>query len=291
MRNRYDCLIFGAGTVGYWVVKELSGSFFRDRIERLVIVDRSRVKTKSAITCPEYGRNSAHGRFKSSALAELARDWFERPDLEIEGVNGCIEEFPWDRFVRKRNRSFREPETDLGGPETFLFVGLDDWSSRVVACGDVRRAASRLAEDSDPHRPLIPALQIGLDRNEASVFIFGSDCTDPCPACGLPFLPETEPCVVFDERGRLLRGNLRREARAAARTAVEGAQRLAVGDRSLLNTKTSLFLDPESERFRIVRRLCVRRERCWGPHDEAAPVSWEGKLERFHFPRGGEHDQ
>lgn len=257
--KKLSLIIAGAGTVGYWTAKVFSESRLRGRIARITIADGSRIRPQNAVTCPGYARHA--GRPKCERLAELARGWFGRRALRVSAVMGDVEELNWPGLLA----------ADVQGGAALVIAGLDDWSSRLSVCGDIRAARGP--------RPPALLVQIGLDRDRAALAVLGTSPRDPCPACGLSFLPETEPCVLLDEKRRPARGDLRSEARAAARLAARVAVGLPTLPRRWLNTKTNLFRERGGRGFGRFTRPARRTDGCIGPHSRSRPVRWEGVLE------------
>ena len=248
----------GCGTAGYWIVHALVQSKVIAGLERIILCDRAVIREKNRLSCPGY---KTHGQSKSLRLAELGRRWSET-DLVFEAFEGYAEELPWDHILRSDEDSI------------FVLVGLDNWSSRLGVTEDLRVV--------QPQRD-VPLIQVGLDRGQGSVAVFGSAWCDPCPACGLPSsLPEPEPCIAFGPGKQLLRGNLHREAQAAA-DFVRGIIEESFTPQGLarwLNTKTNIVLtEPHGEHMDLFTRSCRKTAGCNGPHGPAVTVRWNEILE------------
>ncbi len=249
-------ILLGAGTVGYRCLEAVAESPVGRLVKRLIICDHAGIRQANATTCPLY---AAHvGEAKCNRLSALALDWFgdSRPRITTQPCR--VESLKWDSLL--------SPSGDGGRRCEIVLVGLDDWGSRLVACEDIRaHAASRAAAG--------PTLvQIGLDRGQASIAVFGSAYADPCPACGKRTLPVSEPCVVLAERGGLLRGDLRNEAVAAARQFSMIAEDLASPQPRWLNRKANLVI--RADRCDVFSRPAERQGTCFGPHAPVGPIRW-----------------
>ena len=290
-RDAVTALVLGAGTVGFWLTRTIFSSAaafpkrgeaaLAVRINHLLICDRARIGATSGVTCPDYAGEEVRGAWKCERLGELVGEWCGRSGPAVETFAGAVEDLGWDRLAPA------SPGPDGGvhapGGMLLVFVGLDRWSSWLAAVEDSRRFAARF------ERVLL--VQIGLDRGQASLAVLGSEWEDPCPACGLAYLPDPESCVAYTTDRRLLRGNLHAEACAAAEVAVEIAGAFLDGDEELRNRKMYLFQRPavysggEPERSRLgFQRFQIPARRfaeCCGPHSPHTPLRWEGVLEPF----------
>jgi hypothetical protein len=244
--------VLGAGTAGYWFCRTAASLPLGERIREVTVVDRARIREVNAITCPAY--EGAIGCCKADRLADLIRSWFPASGLCVRSAAGEVEDIDW-------------PALAGGGQRVIVAVGLDNWSSRVTVVSDLRAAKPEHT---------VPVIQIGLDRDEASVAVYGSDWTDPCPACGKQVLPASTPCVVFTAGGELARGTLHDEARAAGRHAAWIAARFLDGGTEVVNTKTSLVRTSAGAEFTAFTRPARREESCAGAHDPATPQRWTG---------------
>jgi len=250
----------GAGTVGYWVTLALARSRTRRTLAAVVICDRAAIRARNAITCPAYAGRV--GQAKADRLAELVRDEVA-PPTRVGPLVDEAENIDWPGI--------------LGGPRagaghrTVVLVGLDRWQSRLIVAEDLRRAAG----DSGSQAVLV---QAGLDRGQASVGVFGCELADPCPACGLPALPQPEPCVVLGADGRLVRGDLHPEAAAVGRfvrQVVEDLLADPASGRDWISTKSNLVAPPRpGGEYRRFTRTCRVVPGCLGPH-AAAPIAWD----------------
>lgn len=266
--NVVDLVVLGAGTAGYWFTSTIASSPLAGRIAGLAICDRGVIGRASGITCPDYSGDERLGRPKCDRLAELAPHWFSPHTLRIETYHGAVEDLQWRRLFTPRERA----SGDRGRSLLVGVIALDRWSSRLAAVEDARSMAEASGDD-------VLLLQIGLDRGQASLAAFGSTWTDPCPACGLAFLPETESCVAYTTDHELVRGNLHAEAQAAARLAVEIIEDGLRGGRSWVNTKTFMFERPDEIDYRRLACAARRFPECCGPHASATALRWEDLLE------------
>ena len=244
MSARYAITFVGCGTANYGAALEFQSSgLLRDAAE--TAIDVGIVREANVITCPSY--KDYVGQPKVDAL--LASTGALRLHAPVETV-------AWDRVI------------PAGVERAVVNVGLDRWAPRLIVAEDLRRHAETTGRQ-------IILIQIGLDRGEASVAAYGCLPADPCPACGHAVLPESQPCVVPDGRGGLLRGNLHAEARAAARWAVRIARGFLARGRAcdLLNTRTNLYGIGDGGPGRLTR--AVRRDpQCLGPHGGPDPIRW-----------------
>jgi hypothetical protein len=212
--------------------------------------------------CPQYRDHI--GKHKCNCLARLAVEWFSPSRPRFSTMDCRVEALRWGRIL--------DP-TPLGeGRYVVVLAGLDNWGSRVLAMEDVRRHFS--SQEASGHKTAF--IQIGLDRGQASIAVFGIGYDDPCPACGKQSLPEPEPCVYLGENGRLLRGNLRQEAQAAARQFCKIVEDLAEpsGQSTWLNRKANLTVDLSSGRGELITRPTEHQPDCLGPHSNVGPIRW-----------------
>ena len=259
MSGECTIVVCGCGTAGYWVTRSLVRPPTMELETCMVFCDRAEIREANVITCPEYATS---GQPKSARLARLARRW-SHAGIDARAVQGSVERLAWNSILS-------------GVGKTLVIMGLDNWPSRLTVAEDVRRfCASR-------HGTYIPIIQIGLDCGQASVAVFGSDFDDPCPACGLPSLPDPEPCVLMTADGKLLRGNLHAEAQTAARFVGRITHDCLALNRvgRWINTKTNLILTREREQGpNVFTRRCRKVRGCLGPHDRATPVRWSDLLD------------
>lgn len=208
--------------------------------------------------------------------------WMERlggPSNEGFGQPHYVVDRPGERKTNPAEQglfsSVPNPAFSSGGAMIAL-IGLDDWDSRLCAIEDLRRVASEAPAGARLAGAL--AIQVGLERGQAQVSVFGPLWDDPCPACGLSVLPRKEPCVALDGEGRLLRGDLQREARAAALLVREiVADCLTAGTISpqWVNTKTNLWAAEGAEDFQRLTHRGRRCPSCLGPHSPNTPLRWD----------------
>jgi len=251
----------GCGTANYEVVRQLPGSPAAAGLVRVTLCDKGTVEPNNAVTCPDYADHV--GRFKCDCLANLVRP--RLPGPAIQAIAGLVEQIEWPQILHA--------PASGGRPWTFVIVGLDEWPSRLVVADDLRRFSTR---------GRIVLVQIGLDKDQAQVCVYGSRWTDPCPACGLGALPMSEPCVVY-QGGELRRGTLRREATAAGQWVHRIlAEQLGLvrPTRNWINTKTNLAATrPGSDDFDPLTRTCRRQPGCLGPHAPGADARIHRMLE------------
>lgn len=258
-------VLSGNGTVGYWTAKRLAGSRLRGRLSRIVLVDSDRIEPRNGLTCPEY--RGHEGRPKSERLAELLCGPWSRGRLpETAAVARDVEDVNWQALIPVRGSD----EVDAA----VVIAGLDDWNSRLNLCAALRAGA----------RSRVPTMlvQIGIDRDQAAAACLTDEPDAPCPACGMSYLPEKQPCVIL-RNGRSLRGDLHAESRAAARLAERMCAAFAAGSVEWLNTKSNLYRKRGTRRFRRLTRPCRAVRGCWGPHGGDPPLGWNGVLD----PMGG----
>jgi len=262
VEKRWRLIDLGCGTVGVACLRAVFRSPAASSLEALLVADRDRIHPNNAVTCPEFTADH-RGRPKVDRMAELVGQWQKEPAFKTATFFGDAEDIDWRRVLAEDNRASR-PEL------TVVLCGLDDWQSRLIVVEDLRTVGPIVATE-------IVCVQVGLDRDQAVVGVFANAWDSPCPACNLSHLPQPEPCIVFSENGRLLRGDLRREARAAA----EIVARIVTdcvqgGSADWLNTKTTLAaFGAETREFNVHTRPRVREPGCLGPHGEATPVRWD----------------
>lgn len=249
-------IVLGAGTAGYWATRELcrrpvAGGSWR----RLVLVDLAVVKATSGVTCPAYRHRL--GRPKAEVLRDLASRW-SQSRVPASALVGDVRDLGWPDML----------DGDAGVLNVVV-VALDDWAARLAAVDDARRAAVKRRVDR------LVFIQVGLDRGSAQVAVYGSRFEDACPACGLAALPQREPCVALTADGALVRGNLRGEARAAARLVRRIiADELGPAGR-WVNIKSQLRAAADAlgrRRYKTTSHVARRTPRCLGAHDPAPPV-------------------
>ena len=263
MNDSWTLVACGCGTVNYWNLRALAGVNRVEQPSRVILCDSAQVRRQNAITCPGYAEVDGP---KCHGMAQLARERLP-PEVDIQPVYGHVEQLEWDRILGDADVSGRR--------KTIVIVGLDRWTSRLAVVEDLRHHAASVPAS-------VMLIQVGLDRAQASVAVFGCRYTDPCPVCGIDSLPGPEPCVVLTAENGLLRGNLRNEAKGAA-----GLVRQIIVDHvgpngacGWLNTKTNLILSsPGEQRQKTFTRSCRMRADCFGPHSPAAPIRWDRRLE------------
>jgi hypothetical protein len=255
-------ILLGAGTVGYHCLNVLSGAVIARLVKRIVICDCATIHPKNAITCRGYRGHLKEP--KCNCLAALAIEWFPTSRPRISPMHCRVEALRWDQVLA--------PIRTCDEQFTIVLAGLDNWDSRLVAMEDLRRYVwSREGRSRGT-----AFVQIGLDRGQASIAVFGTGYEDPCPACGKQVLPGSEPCVLFTGAGRLLRGSLRREARAAAGQFCQIVEHLAQPTHcaTWLNRKANLVIGgPEGTKALFTRRVDWQSG-CFGPHSAAGPIRW-----------------
>lgn len=257
-------VLLGAGTANYHILAQLAHSSQLARLIRhIVICDRATIRVENAITCPLY-RGHVHEP-KCSRLGALAVRRFGVAKPLISTIHRRVEEVSWDDVLAPGSVRHRRM--------IFVLIGLDNWQSRLTAMEDLRRHTVTHPD----HRDTLVFIQVGLDLSQASIAVLGASYDDPCPACGKHGLPEPQPCVARTQERRLLRGNLRCEARAAGRCVRRIVEDLALRTprSTWLNTKTNLVADPGARIFRQFTRSCQYQVQCLGPHNSAGPLRWE----------------
>jgi len=256
----WDLIMLGSGTAGYWAANLLLRRPAGSGPRRLVLVDRSPVKPNSLITCPEYRGHV--GEPKCAVLARLASSWAATTTLQpvIESVFADVRALDWPGIL----------SASACAPLVLAVVALDDWAARLGAIEDARRAALG-------GRARLLFVQVGLDRDQAQLAVYGQSLDDPCPACGMSCLPQTEPCVVLTSRGTLLRGDLHAEACAAARLLRRIVRVELIRPGTWLNVKANLHAAADNagrQRWSIRIHRAARAAGCFGAHDAAPPVAW-----------------
>jgi len=255
----------GCGTVNHHNVEAL----FNDPTVAAAVtafdtVDYQTVSQRNGLTVPWL--RGHEGESKAVCLRDRAMALSGRPlagaahDQYVETVDGS-------RLLAGR------PRDASAGRMVFVLIGLDCWSSRVSAVSDLRHAAAAA------HGELL-IVQAAVDCGQAQVSIFGPRWQDACPACGLLALPAAEPCVVLREGGRLLRGDLRCEAAAAAAEVLAVVKHcLAHGTTSRWrNLKINLMSAGAGGEFARFVRARPMVSGCWGPHSPHTPLRLEELL-------------
>ena len=250
----WTLVIVGCGTVGYWAARNLCRSPLASALGRAVMVDHDEVSDTNAYSCPNYRGRS--GLLKPHVLGRLMAGPWGLAHVELLPLCHEVERVDWAQLI------------DQADGLVCVLMGLDNWDARVRAVRDVRNA---LVDRPDAD---VLTIMCAVDRSLAQVSVFGMGFGDLCPACGLASLPHPEPCILFNAQGELVRGNLRREARAAAQLASEIiASHLADGGSQWTNTKSNLTLAPHSGQ--VIHRMTRQRTRskpCFGAHE--APINW-----------------
>jgi hypothetical protein len=263
MNHGWTLVVCGCGTANYWIVYTLVRSGCSEGLARLILCDSALIRKKNEITCPAYKHA---GRPKSYMLTELVQQWLSTR-VDIRAMHGCVEQIQWEYILK--------PEEVAQGHKLIVVAGLDRWTSRMVLAEDLRHYKSRTLAD-----PLL--IQVGLDRRQASVAVFGCSFSDPCPACGLGSLPDPEPCVVVTAEEKLLRGNLHSEASAAAvlvRQIISDHIRVKCPS-VWINTKSNLTKSSsDKQKYDRFTRSSQMVPGCYGPHKAATPIRWDLMLE------------
>jgi len=245
-------------------VNALTKSLFVNQLAELLICDKARIRKTNTITCPLYADHV--GEYKSECLTHLARQGLgKHTAIKAHSLVSWIEKLDWYDLLDSR--------TDEGG-HIVVLVGLDNWSGRLSVTQDIRAYAA--ARPNWAER--ITQIQIGIDRCQASVSVFGSSFAQVCPACGKAQpLPTPEPCACFNERRELVRGTLLPEASSAAQAACYLIGAILSGQRAAwINTKTNLVghesdpcLSPK------LTRVCQSTPGCLGAHTPVSPLRWD----------------
>jgi len=255
---RWNLVAAGCGTVNLACVRELARGAAAEGLDSVTLIDPAAIREVNAITCPEYA--GSEGTHKVERLAELLHRWHE--GSTVEALPKDVEDVDWKGLLAPG---------DASGPTArpvVVLIGLDDWQSRLHVIEDLRHAAQGRSE-------ILP-VQAAVERDQAQVTVFGNRWQDACPACGLLELPASEPCALYSDEGQLVRGDLQREARAAAELVAEiVADHLAANGApcTWARTKTNLHaVRPGSRRFKRHTRPRVGLSGCLGPHSEATPL-------------------
>ena len=269
MKNKgsYKVEVYGCGTVGYWTTLILAHNLAAASMDSLTLIDRDHISEANAITCPQY---SGHvGWAKTARLGEIARPLLGSK-TRVRAFCKDVQCLDWSEIVGNARQGMR-----------VAIIGLDDWQARLTVIEGLRVVASEGGGDA-------LVIQVGLDKDQAGVCVFGCEWNDPCPACGLPTLPANEPCVVQDPERRLLRGNLQREAQAAAALVCQiiAEHCNAAGSSPWTNTKTNLIaVRPGVTEFRHFRRARMRMSSCLGPHSAQGPINLSGIVQEVSHGR------
>ncbi|MFH1920801.1 MAG: hypothetical protein ABIP48_13035 [Planctomycetota bacterium] len=259
--QRWSLVAAGGGTVILAFLRVLARAGVAKGLDRVSLIDPAVIREVNALTCSEYAGHC--GKTKVDRLAELLGQWLEGVKTAI--LPHEVENVDWTRLLGAGD----DAEAPAG--PVIVLIGLDQWQSRMNLIEDLRHAAAG--------KPGVLAIQVAVERDQAQVSVFGNRWEDPCPGCGLLQLPASEPCVLFQADGELVRGNLGREAGASAVLAVRiVTDHLAANGSagSWVNTKTNLHAVGRGDhRFHRYTRERVRTEGCLGPHGEATPIRLE----------------
>jgi hypothetical protein len=246
--DEYDLVVTGVGTVGSAVALALARGAAAPR--RMVLVDGADIKPESGITCPIYrGRSGPKARVLRDELLGSGRG------IEVHARVQRVQDLEGEGLFRRETRAV-------------VVMALDDHRARLHVVERIREFLKKRRVAG------VLIVEAAVDRGLGQVAAYGTRHRDPCPACGLLVLPESEKCVAWS-RGRLVRGTLRREAAAVAATAekvVRGFLRSGPGSR-WVNSQTII----ELKRGKVSRRTWFQRRRvegCFGPHFAAAPIDW-----------------
>jgi hypothetical protein len=255
----FQLVMIGCGTVNHHNAEVLFPN--RSLAAHLLAFDTVDCKTvseRNGHTVPWLWGHE--GEPKAVCLRERVMAQLGRP-LEGAAYYQDVETIDWNHLLASRCRG------PCDGRMVFVLMGLDNWSARVSAVTDIRHAVA--AVDAD-----VLVVQAAVDRGQSQVSTFGPCWADPCPVCGLLAAPATEPCVVFREGGRLLRGDLQREASAAAAqvlTVVKDC--LDAGSISQWrNRKINLVSNGTQREFARFTRARSMVSGCWGPHSPHTPL-------------------
>ena len=256
--REWTLAVVGCGTVGHWGSLDLMSSGAADRLTGATFIDRALIRERNAITCPGYAGHA--DRPKSERLEELARRLI-RGQTRTRSVICGVDRIDWGDVLPAGGADGRRAN--------IVLVGLDDWGARLTVAEDLRRHAAGAGIE-------VVSIQIGLDKGQAQVCVYGSRHADPCPACWLPSLPGKQPCVVFTSDNALLRGDLHREAREAARLVRRIVTDLLRGSEAWTNTKTNLTAGGRVRGGfeRLTRERCRMMPGCHGPHFARGPMRW-----------------
>jgi len=253
-KRHYRLVMAGTGTLGLAAARALFHGPFELWPREVLAIDCGSIEEHNAITYHEYARYL--GWRKALAAEDLIRVW-TGGRVRTGVFDGYVEDMAWKPWLLSG-----EP-----GELLVALAGLDDFQSRICLVQDLREAAAGQPRE-------VIHVQVGLARNMGVVSTFGNRLEDPCPACFLPHLPAREPCVVFGEGGRLLRGDLQREARACAELVAQivgGCLCGRIGRR--INRKTVLTASVNGFRRKTRRRR--RMPGCYGAHYRATPIRWD----------------
>jgi hypothetical protein len=250
-------IVMGCGTVGYSILSAFLLAPLAQKLSRVTLIDQGHVRPHNAITCPGY--TDFNGLSKPAALLGVCADRLP-PNLDVDLYCRSVEDLDWTTLLNRCSSAGRDD-----GP-VLVVMGLDDWQSRLCVIEALRGAQTRVTAR-------ITAVQVGLDRGEAQVSIFGNRWEDPCPACGLSVLPSSEPCVVNAGDG-LVRGDLKAEARVATGEVMRLAALVLADEEDLwVNTKINLVSANAAMQFVRYRRARHSMNRCVGPHASETPLS------------------
>jgi len=261
--NRWSLLAVGCGTANLACVRAVASGAVAEGLRWVGLVDPSAIRELNAVTCPEYAGHA--GRPKVERLAELVGEWLAPPPVAI--FPHYLEEVDWQQVLRVGSSDAEHGGGPPAGPLVVL-IGLDDWGSRLRLVEQLRHAAAL--------RPAILPVQVAVDRDEAQVTVLGNRWEDACPACGIFPLPQSEPCVLLGQGGQPVRGDLDREARAAAALVAEiVGDYVAAGGMGCFWVGRKTNLQAESPGSRRLARHTHGRTRvggCMGPHATATPI-------------------
>ena len=252
----------GCGTASYAVVRRLARSAPAKSLAGATFIDQASIRDNNIVTCKLYAGHV--GRPKSVRLAELMNDRLGGGAC-VKAEVASVESMDWHRAI-----SSADGTNGQNDAVPIVVIALDDWASRLCVIEDLRTVASDFAAG-------IISIQVGLDSGQAQVSVFGSAWNNVCPACGLLALPQKEACVLYTEKGNLLRGDLQREADAAALLVAEVIADHLTGPpaRDWANTKTNLTVDGlDGSHIRITRKR-YHVPGCLGPHSAVVPVRWD----------------
>jgi hypothetical protein len=266
-KKRWSLFLQGAGTVGYRIAYEVATSSLADFLERVVICDKADIRPCNAITCPEYEQRKGP---KSLILAGLMSRWMGRRKVPITPFNDDVGRLPWRELIY-------EGQVPRGTEPGQIIVaqGLDDWASRLIATQELREAMH-----DDPNADNVAIIQVGVDKNLASLAMYDCDFSQPCACCQVPgALPQKQACTALNAKGQPARGDLHAEAGAAARFVVKNmiASRLEPSERKRwMLQMIQLFRSHSTDaEFEMLELECELDPDCVGPHELVAPVFWE----------------
>ena len=257
--ERWSLVAAGCGTVNLACVRALAQAPIAEALDGASLIDPAVIRELNALTCPEYAGH--RDQYKVERLAELVRAW--RGELPITLSAQDVEDVDWKGLLEV------QVEGRAAARLIVVLIGLDNWQSRLNVIEDLRHTGS--AE-------VLP-IQVSVERDQAQVAVFGNRWADACPACPMAFVPPSETCTLFSPEGELVRGDLQREARAAAElvTRIVTDQLAANGTASSwVATKTNLHAErPGSRRFNLYTRTRIHMDNCNGPHSAATPIRWD----------------